>query len=87
LTVAILVVLFAIGTVFAPLMLVFRPGKVFQAMNRLCGAAYFGFDGKKTISATCGRRLYGYPRCRVCEWICKVLDVTLEDHHCEEESE
>lgn len=85
LLVAILVPLFALGTILSPLMLLIRPSMVFQAMNRLCGAAYLGFDGKATISKTCGLKLQADPTCQPCKRICKALSL-LDPEHCKEEA-
>jgi hypothetical protein len=66
-------------------MLLFRPSKVFQAMNRLCGAAWLGFDGKNTISKTCGLKLKEDPSCQPCKRICKALAL-IDPEHCEKEA-
>jgi hypothetical protein len=84
LLVAILVPLFALGTILSPLMLLIRPSMVFQAMNRLCGAAYLGFDGRSTISKSCGLRLAENPECQPCKRICAALAL-LDPEHCPKE--
>ena len=89
LTVAVLVVLFALGSAFSWLACILFPrraSEIFHAQNRLCGAAWLGFDGKKTISATCGERLRENPSCQPCKAICKALHEALEEGHCEKEA-
>lgn len=81
-------VLFSLGVVLAPLALLVMPwraSKIFQAMNRLCGAAYFGFDGKQTISKTCGQTLRLNPKLEPCCTLCAALEV-LENDHCAKEA-
>lgn len=88
----VLAILFSIGTFFSPfvmlLTLPWRGDVVFRAMNRLCGAAYFGFEGKNTISKECGFRLLAGVDCVVCRPLCTFLNWLLDDpRHCEGEAE
>lgn len=83
--VAVLTVVFTVGTVFAPLALLFRPSRTFQAMNRLCAAAWLGFDGKNTISKECGTRLAAGEDCAFCERLCALLSLG-DPEHCAKEA-
>lgn len=85
LMIATLVVIFAVGTVFSPLALFFRPGPTFRAMNRLCGAAWLGFEGKNTISKECGLRLKAGEDCTFCKRLCSLLNLG-DPNHCEKEA-
>lgn len=88
-TVLVLAFLFAFGAVLSPLAMVLMPWRasaIFKAQNRLCGAAWLGFDGSKTISATCGARLAAGDDCKFCERLCAVLHEVLEDDHCKKEA-
>ena len=46
-----------------------------RAMDRL-GAAVFGFSGRYTISAECGRS-----KCKACRYVCAFLDL-IQPGHC-----
>lgn len=86
----ILVVIFSVGTILAPLALLFRPSTTFRAMNRLCGAAWLGFDGKNTISKECGLHLAaakaaGRRPCSFCKRLCSILNLG-DPSHCEKEA-
>lgn len=83
--IAILVVIFTAGTILAPLALLFRPSTTFRAMNRLCGAAWLGTDGKNTISKECGYRLLAGEDCSFCKRVCAILNYG-DPNHCEKEA-
>ena len=90
LAVVFIAVLFNIGALLSPLAMLVMPwraGAIFRAQNRLCGAAYFGFDGSRTISATCGFNLAVNPDCQPCKALCEALSAALnQEDHCAEEA-
>jgi hypothetical protein len=59
-------------------------------MNRLCGAAWLGTDGKNTISKECGFELArakndGRRPCKFCARLCAILS-SGDPQHCEKEA-
>jgi hypothetical protein len=85
LLVIITLAIFAVGVALFPLMLLLRPSVTYKAMNRFCGAVYLGFDGKETISKTCGQRLAAGVNCSICKKLCPML-AELDPNHCEKEA-
>lgn len=88
-TVVALALIFAVGAVLSPLAMLLMPwraGAIFRAQNRLTGVAYLGFDGSRTISATCGTKLASNEDCAFCKRLCAVLHEVLEEKHCEKEA-
>ena len=86
-TAVVLYGLFSVVAMFAGLVgllaLPFKPqytANVSHSMDMLL-AALMGWDGRSTVSKECGKST-----CRLCRFLCAVLDRILEKDHCAKEA-
>ena len=86
-TAVVLYAVFSVVAMFAGLVgllaLPFKPqytANVSHSMDMLL-AALMGWDGRSTVSKECGRS-----PCKLCRFLCAVLDRILEKDHCAKEA-
>ena len=88
----ILFVIFSLAAIASPafalvglaLLLPRYAGNIAHSMDMIA-AAILGWDGRRTVSAECGREIVEQRPCRFCRILCRLLDKFLEPGHCHKE--